>query len=196
MPAPAGVLPMLVLQVLLVQVLLVRTATGQTTDPTPGACDSEEARAFDFWVGDWSIRQTMRQADGSWIDLPAETSVERALDGCALVERWSGEVQYFWDNMDAPVPLRGFSVRAYHPESGLWRIHWMDTREPFFGAPYEGGFEAGRGTFYRENADGLRGARITFEPVAPDTVDWELAVSNDGENWMPIWRMAMSRRGE
>ena len=75
------------------------------------------------------------------VSVPARTSVASTLDGCALIERWEGEVQFFWEGMQAPAPMQGLSVRAYDPETGRWYIHWMDTRTPRFEGPYTGRFE-------------------------------------------------------
>lgn len=172
---------------------------GSPAAADAGPCTSPEARGFDFWIGDWTIEQKIRLRDGSWLTLPARTSVSRALDGCALVERWEGEVQFFWEGMVEPERIAGLSVRAYDPAAGEWRIHWMDTRSPRFGPPYSGGFRDGRGEFTREvqTADGSRLTRITFSGIRDDSVHWELAVSNDGGGtWSVLWTMAMRRAAD
>ncbi|HXI21555.1 MAG TPA: hypothetical protein VNH46_10740, partial [Gemmatimonadales bacterium] len=148
-------------------------------------------------IGDWDIRQRILSRDGTWLELPARTSVTPALDGCALVEHWQGEVQFFWEGMQRPEPMRGLSVRAWDPTERRWKIYWMDTRSPRFGSPYSGVFDGGRGEFFREwdAPSGHRLGHITFRPVAPDSVLWELAVSADrGQSWQTIWTMAMHRR--
>jgi len=164
-----------------------------------GPCPAPEAHQFDFWIGDWDIRQQILQADGTWLPFEAHTSVSPTLGGCALIEHWEGTVQFFWEGMEAPEPMRGLSVRAYDPGTGTWAIHWMDTRHPVFQTPYTGGFQdADHGTFFREweSPQGRRTGRITFTRVAPDSVDWELAFSkDDGATWTALWRMAMHRSG-
>lgn len=161
------------------------------------ACPAPEAHAFDFWIGDWRIEQQILRADGGWHELEASTSVAPTLDGCALVEHWQGDVQFFWEGMERPEPMRGLSVRAYDASSGTWRIHWMDTRTPRFDTPYVGGFAGNRGEFYREweTPQGRRVGRITFVNLAPDSVRWELAVSSDDRaSWQTLWIMNMRRR--
>lgn len=160
------------------------------------ACPDAHARDFDFWLGDWNIQQKFLQPDGTWIELPAHTSVARALDGCALVEHWQGQVQFFWEGMEAPEPMRGLSVRAFDSDAGFWRIYWMDTRSPRFAAPFEGTFADGRGEFFRtrDRPQGPQQSRITFSHPAPDAVHWDLALSNDGgETWTTLWIMDMRR---
>jgi hypothetical protein len=161
------------------------------------ACQEPPARQFDFWLGDWAITQRILRADGTYLELPASTSVSRALDGCALVERWVGQVQFFWEGMRAPGLMHGFSVRAFDPDARVWRIHWMDTRTPTFGDPYVGVFSNGRGEFFRDwtTPQGQRRGRITFEQPSDSTVHWTLAISSDGgTSWQTIWEMVMRRR--
>jgi hypothetical protein len=167
--------------------------------PARGAqtCTSAEARAFDFWLGNWNIEQRILQQDGTWLSLGAETTVSQALDGCALVEHWRGDVQFFWQGMDTVKPMQGLSVRAHNPSTGKWYIHWMDTFNPQFGEPYSGGFTEGRGEFFRNwsTPQGARTGRITFSDITRDSVHWELATSSDdGASWTTLWVMAMTRR--
>ena len=159
-------------------------------------CTSPEARAFDFWIGDWRIEQQILNADGTWLAFDATSTVAPALDGCALVEHWEGRVQFFWEAMQHPEPMKGLSVRAYDPQTQKWHIHWMDTRTPHFGGAYAGNFDEGQGRFFREweTPQGIRTGRITFSDITVDSVKWELAVSTDeGLNWTTLWVMKMHR---
>jgi len=161
-------------------------------------CDEAPARAFDFWVGDWNIRQQSLREDGTYLELPAKTSVSVALDGCALIEHWEGEVQFFWEGMERPEMMKAISVRAYEPRTKQWYIHWLDTRLRTFDTPYVGNFADSRGEFYREwgTPEAERVGRITFSNVSSDSVSWSLAVSSDGrESWTTMWTMEMRRVG-
>ena len=160
------------------------------------ACPGAAARAFDFWIGDWDVRQRILRKDGTWLELPARTSVAPALDGCALIERWRGRVSFFWEGMGEPEAMDGLSVRAFDPRAGKWFIHWMDTRAPRFGTPYAGNIVDGRGEFFRdlETPSGRRVGRITFSAISADAVDWALAVSDDDKDtWRTLWTMHMRR---
>jgi len=174
-------------------------AARQQQPPSP-ACSAPEARQFDFWLGEWSVRQEILGADGGWLELGARSRVSRALAGCALVERWQGTVLFFWEGMTEPEAIDGLSVRAWDPAGGAWAIHWMDTRSPRFSDPYVGGFEDGTGTFLRATvgpggAPGL--ARIRFYDIGEDALSWDLAVSaDDGSSWTTVWRMAFTRVGD
>lgn len=166
---------------------------GDRTGNARLACVGE----FDFWLGNWDVRQRLLNADGSWLELPASTSVTREGGGCAIIEHWSGSVQFFWEDMQAPEEIWGLSVRVRDPQSGLWSIYWMDSRSPRFDAPYVVGFQGNRGEFFRaiETPGGPRLARIVFSRARPELVNWELAVSADqGASWTPLWTMEMQRR--
>jgi len=158
--------------------------------------NSSAAHAFDLWIGNWRIQQKFLRQDGTWLELPAKTSVSPALDGRALVEHWQGEVQFFWEGMESVEQMQGLSVRSYDPKTEKWYIHWMDSRTPRFNTPYVGNFVTGRGEFFREweTPQGKRIGRITFSDITTDSVHWELAVSSDdGHTWRAIWVMNMDR---
>lgn len=56
--------------------------TGDNTNASP--CEQDERlREFDFWVGDWEVRD----ADGN---LVGENTITREEGGCLLVEKWRG----------------------------------------------------------------------------------------------------------
>jgi hypothetical protein len=162
----------------------------------PERCSSTEARAFDFWIGNWDIDQKLLQQDGTWLNFDAKTSVSFALDGCAIIEHWDGMVQFFWEGMQDPEPMKALSVRSFDAQTGKWLIYWMDSRTPNFGTPYIGGFSKDNGEFFREweVPQGKRIGRITFSNITPDSVGWELAVSSDErQTWSAIWIMEMHR---
>ena len=173
--------------------------TSAQKDAAPrfaGLCASPDFRAFDFWLGSWTIRQRILGADGGWIELPAATTVSASPDGCVLTEHWSGDVRFFWEGMTEPARIWGYSVRRFDPATATWAIYWMDSRKPDFDTPYVGGIDDGRGAFFRdfEAPDGLRRSRIVFERRSDDDVFWELAVSADGgATFAPIWTMDMRR---
>lgn len=172
------------------------SGNAPSVSTAPLVCASAEFREFDFWIGDWDVTQHILQPDGSWLELPARTQVSASPDGCVLTEHWSGRVQFFWEGMQEPETMWGFSVRRFDPAAHTWAIYWMDQRSPQFQPPHIGGFDNGAGAFYRDfEVDGQpRRTRITFAPPNAGRVDWELAISADnGATWTPLWRMEMRR---
>ena len=166
--------------------------------PTSAACSGPEYHQFDFWIGQWSIKQKILQANGDWFEAPASTSVSPILGGCGLMEQWKGDVLFFWEGMEKPEPLDGFSVRAFDPVSHQWVISWMDSRHLRF-TEFKGVFKDGRGEFFRKQAakdgKGTTTTRIVFSGITPTSVRWELAVKSDAAaDWKTLWIMEMVRR--
>ncbi len=159
-------------------------------------CRAPDYHQFDFWIGDWTIKQKIRRADGGWFEADATTTVSPILGGCALVEHWKGDVLFFWEGMKEAEPLQGFSVRAYDPKTKQWILSWMDSRRPRFGE-FVGGFSDGRGEFFKKSStpDGKQTTtRITFSDITQSAVHWDLAVSSDaGKSWQILWVMEMTR---
>lgn len=163
-----------------------------------GTCSAPGYREFDFWIGKWDIRQRILQTDGTWKEFDATTHVEPVLGGCALFERWSGTVQFFWEGMTGPARLEGMSFRSYDPEIGEWAIWWIDERNPTIGDPNRGVFEDGIGSFYRDGVTAQGDpmtARIRFFDIEDGFFRWDLAISTDGRStWTTIWEMDQTRR--
>lgn len=162
------------------------------------SCGTETQRQFDFYLGTWEIQQGFFDRDGSAIELPAKTHVTLAADGCALVERWSGPVQYPWAGMTEPMQLEGLSVRYFDQKEEKWTIHWLDNRSVDLGNPFVGTFQDGVGVFNASTMtpNGERGLRITFRNPHEDRIAWELAIEDDEKQWRTLWTMDMSRTEE
>jgi hypothetical protein len=159
-------------------------------------CSGPEYHQFDFWIGQWDIKQKILKADATWFEADAHTNVSPILGGCALMEEWQGDVLFFWEGMEQPEPLKGFSVRAFDRKTNQWTISWMDTRHLRF-SEFEGNFHDGRGEFFRKRLNEEKKetvTRITFSEIKPASVRWDLAVSSDdGQNWKTLWIMQMTR---
>lgn len=151
---------------LLATLLLIASTAHPQAGPT--ACASDAHRAFDFWVGEW----TVSTPDGK----PAGTSrVERILDGCVILEAWSS----------VGSPYAGKSFNTYNPADGAWTQHWVDTT----GASVlmTGKFE-GRHLVYRRDLvrrDGKPAkARMTFFREPDGQVRQLVEQSTDGgQTW-------------
>jgi hypothetical protein len=82
-------------------VIEATTANATPCEHTP------ENRQFDFWIGEWNVETTNGQ--------PAGTSkVERILNGCALLENWSGGGD-------------GKSLNIYNANKKQWQQFWVDA---------------------------------------------------------------------
>ena len=74
-----------------------------------GPCTSPEHRQFDFWLGDWEVRDP----EGTVVGRNRITSV---FDGWALREEWRGTSGH-----------RGTSLSAWSPQRRKWHQTWVDS---------------------------------------------------------------------
>ncbi|SFR51277.1 hypothetical protein SAMN04490243_2464 [Robiginitalea myxolifaciens] len=75
----------------------------------PCACCDENHRAFDFWVGEWNVRDATGNLLGT-------NSIERLQDGCLLRENWKGSGG-----------TTGNSINYYNTVAGQWEQVWVDN---------------------------------------------------------------------
>ncbi|MGH8178768.1 MAG: hypothetical protein ACREV5_21125, partial [Steroidobacter sp.] len=87
--------------------LLVSGMQSSAQSAAAKPCDREAFRQFDFWIGDWEVRD----ASGKSAGRNAITSEE---NGCVLVERWR-----------SAAGGTGMSMNHYDPKAAVWRQHWV-----------------------------------------------------------------------
>ncbi len=177
-------------------VLGFATAHSQESSGIAPACRSEAHRQFDFWVGEWEVDNRNRQAGGDdprWYDTgTARDRVSAVLDGCALVEHWSGLLSFG--------EIAGFSVRAYNPVAERWDLVllWPLTDAPNF-STFTGSFRHHRGEFFSESMgadEEIILSRFTFADIGPDWLRFDVATSADsGVTWRSGWIMEFTRLG-
>jgi hypothetical protein len=125
-------------------------------------CQDETFRAFDFWLGSW----TVSDPDGAEV---GRSRVERKHHGCAVQEHWeSGQVS-------------GTSVNIYDAPSRTWNQTWVDNRGSLLrlrGA-FDGTSMQMRGE--RLGSDGhVRVLRVTWTPQPDGSIRQLQEVSEDG----------------
>jgi hypothetical protein len=131
------------------------------------SCDAATLRQFDFWIGNWNVTEKGKPA--------GKNRIERILDGCALLENWTGAGGG-----------EGKSLNFYDRSDGLWHQTWIDRSG---GALFLAGkFENGAMRLVGErpataNAAGQR-HRITWTPLPGGKVRqlWESAPPSK-EEW-------------
>lgn len=126
-----------------------------------------EWRQFDFWIGDWEVRDTAGNFQGT-------NSVLLLLGDCVLNENWtdgSGN--------------SGKSYNFYNATTGKWQQTWVDDKGGV--QEYSGAFVDGAMRFTRESKDAAGRPvrhRLTFFSIAPDHVRQFAERSIDeGRNW-------------
>lgn len=84
------------------------TAAAEPEAPPADPCAAPEHHQFDFWLGDWEVRD----ADGK----PQGTNLVDSLYGsCVLQEHWKGEGGSI-----------GTSFNLYDTPRGVWHQTWVD----------------------------------------------------------------------
>lgn len=87
--------------------LLAGTHSMSAEAQTRPACKDATSRQFDFWVGKWRVMENGKLAGHNHIEL--------ILDGCALLENWSGAQGG-----------AGKSLNFFDRDDGLWHQTWID----------------------------------------------------------------------
>lgn len=135
----------------------------------PAACQSVEARQFDFWLGRWEVFTP----DGK----KAGDNVIEAIDGgCALIERWQGRGGF-----------SGTSLNSWDAGARLWRQHWVDNQGGLL--RLAGRFEGGSMVLessgpHPDKPGATRRQRIRWTPLPEGAVRqlWEQS-DDEGATW-------------
>lgn len=134
--------------------------------------ESEQHRAFDFWVGTWDVSFQGEHAGVNQIEL--------ILGDCVLFENWTS----------AGGNYNGKSFNYYDSAEGHWRQIWIDDR----GGVIEFTGEVRDGAMYytattNKRSDGSKVKhKLTFTTNDDGSVQqlWEQS-GDDGENWQTVW---------
>ena len=136
----------------------------------PCAAD-ERHRAFDFWIGEWTVTQNGQFAGTS--------SVQPILGHCTIFEQWESANGTF-----------GKSFNYYDPAHDHWRQIWIDDSGSFI--EFTGEARDG-GIFYTAEtitpADGsVTHHKFEFTSIGDDGVRqyWETS-TDGGASWQSIW---------
>ena len=165
---------------LLAGLFVVGDALAQAAPAVP-PCSAPEYRQFDFWVGRWDAR---------WTDAQGKTAqgtnrIEKALDGCVIVEHFDG----------APgSPLKGTSVSTYDRRAEQWKQTWVDNTGAYL--DFSGHWKDGRMTLSRKTVVQGKPAlqRMVFREIGATRFTWDWEVSSDeGATWTTQWRIEYTR---
>lgn len=147
--------------------------------PIGASCAADGYRAFDFWLGEWTVENANGNVVGS-------NTISRISNGCAVLEHWVN---------GAGIP--GQSLNHFDATTGSWHQRWVGGN----GAILEisGGLEgesmvlAGE----RQSANGPVHDRVTWTPMEDGSVRQHWQVSQDGgETWTDAFLGIYKRTGE
>ena len=132
----------------------------------PGPCSSPEHRQFDFWLGEWEVREAGKVAGAN--------RITKILGGCALREEWTGASG-----------LTGTSLNVYDAPRRRWHQTWVDDKGNVL--LLEGEWKSGRMVLEGEHpisADKTTRERISWTPQSGGRVRqlWESS-TDSGKTW-------------
>ena len=147
-------------------------AAGQSPAPAPAArpCTAPEYRQFDFWVGNWEVKDPSGQVAGT-------NRITREYGGCVVMEHWEAR---------GPQKQIGSSFNTYSPAAGRWHQTWVDSTGGFL--LLDGGMVDKAmvltGEMPARQGGGTVRHRIAFTPNPNGTVRqlWE-ASRDGGKTW-------------
>ena len=146
--------------------LLVVFASIHAQAASAAPCSSPEQRQFDFWLGDWEVR------DGE--AAIAASRIERSVSDCVIRETYTQKDGY-----------AGTSLNFYDPVLKRWRQTWVDSLGSV--GEFVGDFSGGAMRFTGEThrADGARIHRKMRLAPEGKNVRQVSEASRDGATWRP-----------
>jgi hypothetical protein len=151
-----------------------------------------DASDFDFLIGQWTVRHWRLKrrlaGDESAIEFDGPCTARKILHGLGNIDEY---------DIDLPEGRTTAStLRLFNPATGLWSLHWVDSRRMVLDPPMLGKFARGVGLFFGDDSfDGLPvKVRFIWSGITPASCRWEQAFSADGgENWETNWTMTFTR---
>ncbi|HEU4780724.1 MAG TPA: hypothetical protein VFS58_12655 [Steroidobacteraceae bacterium] len=145
---------------------LLATTPASTQEKPVTGCHDARSRHFDFWIGEWQVTEGGKAA--------GVNRIESILDGCALLENWTGGSGF-----------SGKSLNHFDRADGRWHQLWIDGSGGVLSLA--GGFANGamrlEGSTLATPKQPAQRHRITWTPHADGTVRqlWEAAPTGKNE---------------
>lgn len=135
-------------------------------------CTAPEHRQFDFWLGEWEVR------DATTGEVAGRNTIESVMNSCVLHEQWRGAGG-----------MTGESFNLYDRHSGQWHQTWVDsngTRLQLAGGLHDGAMVLSGEMPHRQH--GSVRHRITWTPAPDGTVrqHWEYS-TEAGDTWQTLF---------
>lgn len=149
--------------------------------PTAERCSTPKFWQFDFWLGEWEVRNPDAEFLG-------HNEIRRVAGGCGLLESWEGVGGE-----------TGISINTYDSGRGRWTQRWVGDGATLW---LEGGLEQGpdgarmvlTGTEPRSTPRGEVTDRISWTPLRDGRVlqVWEVQPAGGGD-WQEVFRGLYTR---
>jgi len=162
---------------------------GSTADGMEAPAEHDGQHDFDFIFGRWKIHLKRKLAASStWIEFEGFGMYRKVWDGRANLNEFEA---------DSPSGhVEGLTLRTYNPQTHLWGLYWVNSRDGILHTPQIGAFKNGRGEFYAEDTSDGRATfvRYVWTVVAANSVHFEQSLSDDGgKTWDTNWISDMER---
>ena len=145
-------------------------------------CTSEEAKQFNFWLGEWKVEWT----DSTGKKFEGSNIINSILGGCVIEENFNGE---------PGIPFKGKSFSVYSPRKNKWQQTWVDNSGGYM--IFEGEFKNDEMILYTERIDKNNNKllmRMVFSEIEENSLVWDWQRSTDqGKNWQNLWRLFYTR---
>lgn len=150
---------------------VIALITALSSVKTLAACEWPEARQFDFWIGDWEVKDHQGNTVG-------KNAIFPILDGCALSENWTSA---------AGNP--GQSINFYDRAKKQWHQTWIDPTGA--GLYLDGNLQDGKMVLEGTRPDKAGNSvkqRISWTPMPDGRVKQHWQTSKDGgQNWTTVF---------
>lgn len=150
-------------------------------------CSREEARQFDFWIGEWELTWpggqggTPEGLQGRGVNV-----IRPILEGCVIEENFS----------TADGSFVGKSWSVYNPKKDSWQQTWVDKTGNYL--LFSGEFKDGKMTlrtapYQRDGKQFI--SRMVFENITENSLEWKWQRTEDnGETWTDLWDIHYIRK--
>ncbi len=161
----------------------------------PAADQVDGRHDFDFLFGKWRIANSKLEdplaENSQWLEFEATVEVQPILGGLGNCDHYSAP------DFPGRADYRGFGLRLFDPEAGLWRIWWASTTgRGRLDTPVVGRFRDGEGRFECDDVLGERPVKVRFDwtEITPFSARWQQSFSfDDGASFEPNWTMELTR---
>jgi hypothetical protein len=110
---------------------------------------------FDFIFGRWKIHLKLKIAgSNTWTEFGGSGVYRKVWDGRANLNEFEA---------DSPSGhIEGLTLRTYNPQTHLWSLYWVNSKDGILDTPQIGAFRNGRGEFYDQEPLNGRAILVRF----------------------------------
>ncbi|MCO6509211.1 MAG: VWA domain-containing protein [Aridibacter famidurans] len=156
--------------------ILAFAASGFGQAPAPNCNNDPKFRQFDFWVGEWDVKDAEGKPAG-------ESSITGDLNGCVIFEHFrAGDYS-------------GKSINIYDRTDGKWHQTWVDITGVL--TEYTGGTEDGKMVYVANEVRQGKAVvlKMTFTKLENGSVRQFGEISTDGgKTWQTRYDLTYSRK--